>query len=250
MTGLASAIYRGRVRHRRFAPRRHDFSYSLFMLYLDLDELPRLFDGRWLWSARRWAPARFRRADYLGDPDRPLAECARDVVEERIGRRPDGPVRLLTHLRYWGYVFNPVSFYYCFETDGSLGAIVSHITNTPWNERHAYVVGPERGATLDKEFHVSPFLPMDHEYHWRFGLPGERLSVHMENRKDGELVFDATLGMHRRPFTGRSLAGALARWPFMTAKVTAGIYWQALRLRLKGCPFHTHPDKRPEAAKA
>jgi len=245
-----SCVYEGTIRHRRFTPLRHDFRYRMFLLYLDLDELPGVFDGRWLWSARRFAPAWFRRADYLGDPAVPLADAVRDLVAARTGRRPAGPIRLLAHLRYWGYVQNPVSFYYCFDATGAaLETVVAEITNTPWNERHAYVVpagpgGRTHRASFEKTFHVSPFMPMDQRYEWRFTTPGDRLTVHMTNRRDGERVFDASLALRRAPITGPVLARCLARHPWMTASVVGGIYWQALRLRLRGAPFHPHPATR------
>jgi hypothetical protein len=245
---MNSCVYVGKVRHRRFTPVRHDFLYRMFMLLLDLDELPGVFDGRWLWSARRFAPAWFRRADYLGDASVPLADAVRDLVAAHTGRRPDGPIRLLTQLRYWGYIQNPVSFYYCLDTSGTaVEAIVAEITNTPWNERHAYVVranpnSRSHRATFDKAFHVSPFMPMDQVYNWRFTTPGKRLHVHMRNYRNGARVFDATLSLRRAPMTGPVLAGCLARHPWMTASVVAGIYWQALRLWLRGAPFHPHPS--------
>jgi DUF1365 family protein len=245
-----SCVYEGTVRHRRFAPLRHAFRYRMFMLYLDLDELPQVFDGRWLWSARRFAPAWFRRADYLGDRAVPLANAVRELVAGRTGQRPTGPIRLLTHLRYWGYLQNPVSFYYCFDPmDTKVESIVAEITNTPWNERHAYVVranprSRSHRARLDKAFHVSPFMPMDQGYDWYFSTPGERLHVHMKNRRNGVQVFDATLVLRRAPMTGPVLAGCLVRHPWMTASVVTGIYWQALRLWLRGAPFHPHPSTR------
>jgi len=251
-----SALYRGLVRHRRLSPVSHAFRYELFMLYLDLDELPHVFDGRWLWSARGPAPAWFRRADHLGDPAQPLDAAVRALVAARTGHRPEGPIRLLTHLRYFGYVMNPVSFYYCFDPSGAaLDAIVAEVTNTPWNERHTYVLqangagpGPYR-FRLAKEFHVSPFMGMDLRYDWRFSVPGRSLVVHIANHEPHGKLFDATLALRRRELTGRSLAAALARHPWMTAQVAAGIYWQALRLWRKGAPFHPHPgDVQPDAA--
>lgn len=244
-----SAIYEGAVRHRRFRPMEHSFRYGLYMTYLDLAELPALFRGRLLWSAERPALARFRREDHLGDPAVPLDEAVRALVEKESGLRPQGPIRLLTHLRYFGWVMNPVSFYYCWDrADARVEAIVAEVHNTPWGERHPYVLraGGEDGEKLRfrfrKRFHVSPFLSMDYEYDWRFTEPGERLAVHMENRRGGAADFDATLTLERREITGRSLASALARHPWITAKVVAAIYWQALRLRAKGAPFFEHPN--------
>lgn len=253
---MKSCLYAGHVRHRRFAPRPHAFGYSLFMLYLDLAELDHVFDGRWLWSVERPNVASFRRSDHPGAP-RPLDAWARDLVERETGARPAGPVRLLTHLRYLGYCFNPVSFLYCFDAaDERVETIIADVGNTPWNERHPYVLhgGIDEGSTgkhryrFAKEFHVSPFQDMDSDYDWRFTDPGSTLAVHMECLQKGAPFFDATLTMERREMTGRAMAGALARHPFMTGKVILGIYWQALVLWARRMPFYAHPAKREAAA--
>lgn len=251
---LASAVYEGVVRHRRLAPRAHAFGYRMAQLYLDLDEVDHLFTGRWLWSSKHRNLAQFRRADYLGPPELSLAEAVRRRVETVTGRRPAGPIRMLSHLRYGGFVFNPVTFYYCFAADGvSLNCIVAEITNTPWKERHAYVLpvdaatprGRARQWSFAKAFHVSPFIPMTRDYAWRFTTPGKDLHVHMEVLRDGRRELDATLALRRRPLNGASLARVLWRYPLMTAQVVGAIHWQALRLWLKRNPIHDHPASGP-----
>jgi DUF1365 family protein len=254
---VRSAIYEGRVRHRRSSPVPHAFTYRVFYLWLDLAELEGVFRGRWLWSVGRRNLVSFRREDYLGDPSIPLDESVRRLVEERTGRRPAGPVRVLTLPRVLGFVFNPVTFYYCYDpSDHRVESVVAEITNTPWRERHAYVLSPaaDEGTgrrhrwRFRKSFHVSPFIDMDADYDWRFTDPGERLVVHMEDLDARGRFFDATLALARRPLTGRTCASVLARFPLLTFAIPIAIYLHALRLRWKGAPFFAHPSKRGTAA--
>ena len=245
----ASAVYEGRVRHRRHVPVEHSFDYRHAMVLLDLDELPGVLDAHPLCSARRAAPLRFRREDHMGSFDRPLADCVRELVQARTGARPAGPIRLLTTLRALGHGFNPVSFYYCFRPGGErVDAVVAEVTNTPWGETHCYVLRRDgEGAmrdTTEKAFHVSPFIGMDNRYDWRVGEPDGRLLVHIDERaEDGSRVFDATLSLERRPLSRRELTRLLLRFPATSLRVLSLIYWNALRLRLKGATYHPHPKR-------
>jgi hypothetical protein len=241
-----SAIYQGSVRHRRFDVRAHEFSYRLALAYIDLDELPALLGGRLLSS--RPGPARFRRRDYLGEEHVPLADAVRDVVCDQAGVRPPGPIRVLCNLSSFGHCFNPVSFYYCMgEATEQVEAVVAEVTNTPWGERHAYVLarGSEPPTVIagnsTKALHVSPFMGMDHRYEWRMSEPGDTLSVHIANAHKGRTAFDATLALRRRELTSATLARMSARYPANALRMLALIYAQALRLKLKGVPVHPHP---------
>lgn len=249
MTGaapLASALYEGVVRHRRHAVRAHAFEYRLFMVYLDLDETERVCAQSPFWSASRFAPARFRREDFLPGTTGSLRDAVIAAVRERGVTAEIGPVRMLTHLRYWGLCFNPISIFYCLAPDGvALQCLLLEVHNTPWNERHLYLL-PVSGdrvheVVIDKAFHVSPFMPMDLRYGFRFNTPGDRLNFHMDLLRGGERAFDATLSLHRREITLAALNGVLVRYPWLSLKVVAGIYWEALRLLWKRIPFVPHP---------
>jgi len=252
---LASAIYQGTIRHRRSFPVPHDFEYPIFLSYIDLDELQLAFAKHWLYSATGKNLVEFRRADFFGDAKLDLKKAVLDKVELDTGVRPLGPVRLLTHLRQFGLSFNPVSFYYCFEADGiTLNAILAEITNTPWGERFAYALpvssADRHGSSLhwlfDKKFHVSPFLPMQMGYDWRFQVPSEHLRVHMDcyrqDEPDTPKQFDATLVLRRLSWNGVNLSKSLLRFPFITLSVMWKIYWHALRLKWKRNPFYDHPS--------
>ncbi len=259
---MHSAIYTGLVTHQRFKPVKHDFSYRLFMMYLDLDELDTLFESRRFWSVNKPNLASFRRHDHLGDPSESLKQSVSKLVSAQTGFNIEGSVRLLTHLRYWGYGFNPVSFYYCFDkTDRFVDVIVAEINNTPWSEQYCYVLSvkplasdsqdliPNRYSPeadrfhfeFSKQFHISPLMNMDMTHDWWFTKPQDRLMVHMNNQRDGNKLFTAHLELERRALTRQNLSKVLLHYPFMTGKVITAIYWQTLKTWLKGAPFYAHP---------
>ena len=247
---MHSCIYEGRVRHRRFQPADHRFSYGVFLMYLDLDELPSLVGRGGYLSARRFAPATFSRADHFGRSDQDLDTAVRDLVDAQAGFRPTGPIRLLTHLRHFGYYMAPLSLFYCFDTRGAVTAVVAEVVNTPWRERHCYVLSDANRITTQsdrlqfqtgKEFHVSPFLDMDYQYHWQLSEPGQQLDVEIANYKQGRRVFDACLSLQRRELSRANVVRTLVHYPWMSARVATAIYFQALRLWMKKIPFCPHP---------
>lgn len=249
MSPVNSAIYEGWVSHRRTEPVDHGFRYRLFLPLFDLDELPELLDEVPFWSARRSAPARWKRSDYLGDPATPLAEAARERVRAETGSAPSGPVRLLANPRYLGYGINPVAFYFLYGRDEQAGveAMIADVTNTPWGESRSYVLTGEGAAMrgdFDKNLHVSPFMPMQQTYSWTASDPGEQLRVSITNHdSEGRPVFNAAISMERREMTPRALTRLLFRYPPMTLSTFARIYSNALKLKLKGAPYHPNPDQ-------
>jgi DUF1365 family protein len=244
---MKSAVYMGWVRHRRLQPRQHHFKYRVFMMYLALDELEEVFDSSLFWSARGPALARFKRSDFLGDPEQSLDEAVRDRVQKQTGQRPSGPIYLLANLRYFGFIVNPIACYYCFSAEGDrLEYLVAEVNNTPWDERHCYVLPADSDGSwlrtrFAKELHVSPFHPMDMEYRWHSNLPDEKLCLSLANFSGEDKVFDATLSMQRHPIEAGTLNRLLRRYPVMTMKICAAIYWQALLLWIKRMPIYSHP---------
>lgn len=248
----ASCVYEGTVVHTRSEPVAHRLRYGIAMMSLDLAELPDLCGRSRLWSASRPAVLRFRRKDHLGDPDVPLLQAVRDLVETETGRRPAGPVRLLTQPRLLGAGFNPISVYYCYdEPDAFPVAAVFEVSNTPWGEMHAYVIdlrstpdGARRAAgRFAKQMHVSPLLGMDIEYHWTLTAPAGTLSLAIECWSARGRMMTAGIRMRRVELSGASLRRFALRVPPMFVVTLGGIYWNALRLRLKGAPYHPHPAR-------
>ncbi len=253
---MHSRLYVGQVRHTRFVPRYHAFRYRVFQFYLDLDELPTLMRRLPLCSAQRPAPVRFDRKEHLGDATTDLKSAVLQRVREMGGDAAISNVRLLTNLRYFGIGFNPVSFYYCFDRSEQLRYILAEVNNTPWGERHCYLIpaSDRRSAAIrhstPKAFHVSPFMDLDMDYRWQISEPDDRLHIHIENRKADQRLFDASLVLRSQALTAANLLRNLATYPFMTAKVVAAIYYEAARLWLKRIPYvpHPKPQEAPLAA--
>jgi DUF1365 family protein len=241
------AVLRGWVSHVRLTPRRHSFRYRMSMLCLDLDTLDTAFEGRWLWSTEKANLASFQNRDHLDGDSKNLAKTIRDLVAQETGTRPSGSIQLITQARYFGYVMNPISLYLCHDTADRLQTIVAEVHNTPWGERHPYVlpVSPDNQRDIsidfDKALHVSPFMPMDMHYRLRLMRSESGIRLGLDNYHDDKRVFSASMNLESLPMDGHSLAYALAGTPFMSFKIIAAIYWEAFRLWLKRTPYIPYP---------
>lgn len=256
---MHSCIYEGTVSHRRRVPVDHSFQYRLFMVYLDLDELESFTGRRSLIGTTKWSVRSFLRSDHLFDPAISLIEEVRNLICEQTGQTPAGPIRLLTQLRNFGYYMSPLNLYYCFDESGhEVETVVAEVNNTPWNERHCYVLWS--GNRLEganalrfshlKNFHVSPFMDMNMTYRWRLARPADALTVHLANLRDSQVVFEAGMSLKRRPLDRHNLSRMTLKYPLMTAKIVAAIYFQALKLWWKKCPTYLHSKKQSESAQS
>ena len=258
---MQSCLYEGRVRHVRSEPLVHRFDYRLAMAFLDLDEVQNATDATRLIPNGRFSSVSFRPEDHASGlvprgaigSARQLADRIRDLVEREAGCRPAGPVRLLTQLRYVGHYFSPLNLYYCHRQDGRTDAVVAEVSNTPWGERHHYVlhegnqVPAQRALRYRhrKEFHVSPFMDMDATYDWQLNVPGSRLRACITSTKDGAPFFFAAMMLRRKKLSPGSLRSLLIKYPLMTVRIATAIYWQAFQLWKKKCPFYPHPRNLP-----
>lgn len=264
---LQSCIYTGLVWHQRTQPKVHQFNYRVFMMYLSLDELDALLALSRFWGKRWYHLARFKREDFYGETDRCISDCVREKIQNDLGFTPTGPVRLLANVRYFGYITNPISCYYCYDQHDNLVAQLLAVTNTPWGEKHSYVIDLRDQASSDrvevgfqKQMHVSPFMPMNIQYQWQGLKPGEQLKFSLSNclksaastdsmRNAGQSkakttpIFKAGVNFSRVEINKHSLNQVLLSYPVMTLKVLAGIYWQALRLFIKRINIFPHPLK-------
>lgn len=241
---LRSALYEGMVRHRRLSPVEHAFSYRVVLAAFDLDEIDEVCARHPLWSNESPNAVSFRRGDFLPDRSGTLAQAVRDIVHDQVAGEVSGPIVLLTQPRTWGWLFNPISYYFCYDPTGvAVEYVVVEVTNTPWHERTTYVLPGAGEHTSAKQLHVSPFLPMDLTHHFSIGTPGSRLTLAIDDFRGDELVFQASLALTRLPITTATLSRLLWRYPMMTVRVSSAIYFQALRLKLKGARFYPHPTR-------
>jgi DUF1365 family protein len=241
---MTTALYEGTVSHRRFGAGARAFEPNLFLAYVDVDALPGSLDAIPAWSARRVAPVRFRRRDFFDGSEQPLGDAVRDLVEQRLGRRPEGSISLLAHLRTFGWLFNPLSVYYCWSPRGvGLDAIVLEVSNTPWGERIWYVFDARDRTTAStpKAMHVSPYLPMDVDYRVTWTAPGADLMMRIEVERAGAVMFEAELALRRKPLDRHTAVKVLLRHPFLPMRVSLGIYCQAARLLLQRTRVYRHP---------
>lgn len=242
-------IYRGCIRHRRFTPVVHRFSYKTCMVFLDLQKLDRVLQPFPFLGTKHFALGWFRRKDYHGEAKQALYDHIANLIQQKFHQPFSGRIFVLTHLRYWGFLANPIAVFYCFDSRERLAYVAMQVTNTPWREKTLYVQKTDTGAgkqgfVFAKQMHVSPFNPMGMDYHCRLTTPHDRLVLHLENRRGGECHTDATLILRKEPLGRFSLALRALSWPPETMKVFLGIYCNALTLWLKRAPFYPHPGKR------
>lgn len=249
-TMLPDGIYKGDVMHQRYHPKKHGFNYPLAMILINVDHIEKTFNtSRW-WSVERFNLIGFYRKDYIQASQKET--CIKQAVCETILNNCNesftGTVKILTNPRFFGYVFNPVTFYLCYDENHALKYILSQINNTPWNERHTYVHrvtcddSAKKVFDFDKQFHVSPFMPMNLAYTWQFMFENKKIDIHMGLFDSGVKQFIATMRAKHSPFTSRNMLKLPIEFPFQTLRIVFRIYWHALRLWIKKVPFYEHSD--------
>lgn len=244
---MNSALYTGKVFHARHFPKKHAFDYRIFLFWLDLDEIEEVCAQVKGISKNRLSPIRFKRADYLGDEHQDLKTSVLQRMSKLAEKPLTGKVFLLGQLRTFGLYFSPVNFYYLQQSDGHFSHLLAEVSNTPWNQRHHYLVDLSEQNSCEKAFHVSPFNPIDMHYQWNIKQPDSRLALTLSCIKK-QKHFEASLQLIRQPLNSKHLFRVLLSIPSMTIKTLVGIYWQALKLFIKGVPFYGHPGNKDKKA--
>ncbi|MDP5032436.1 MAG: DUF1365 domain-containing protein [Paraglaciecola sp.] len=237
---MHDAIYSGQVMHARFIPKQHRFSYRINLFWLDLTKLEETVSALSWFSTKKFAPIQFRRSDFLGDPERLLQDCVIEKMSELAGKPLAGKVYLLSPMRTFGLYFSPVNFYYLQDQSGYYSHLLAEVSNTPWNERHCYLVDLSEQKDSQKVFHVSPFNPIDMQYKWKIEQPAEYLKLSLACHRETK-HFVANINLSRKELNSHNLKRVVINIPFMTLKTVVGIYWQALKLFIKGMPIYSHP---------
>lgn len=250
-TEFESAIYKGIIRHRRYIPSAHTFEYPIFMMLLKVDEISGVMQKFWQLGTNPLRWARYRRGDYVGGNNQDLSMVVKGKIAEMLGKQLweiQGDVYLLGQLRYFGFYFSPLNLYYL-KQDGQFRYVLAEVSNTPWNKKHYYLVDSQTNQRQSKEFHVSPFNPMEQDYQWRVVPPStnhDHCLVHIDIFSKGgeqEKILDATLNLKRLTLNQKHLVRVLLTTPVQTFSIVVGIYWQALKLLVKRTPFYQHPRK-------
>ena len=271
-----SGVYQGEVSHRRFTPKDHSFVYEMALLAIDLDEVADISKLSRVFGTAKWSLLKFNPDDYLNSLQKQFSDadlgllitqnasddvCNSDntqlkgltpseALKQRVlwtikqlgATQPCQSVIFAGQVRHFGFYFSPVNFYFCYQDDKPI-YMLAEVSNTPWDQRHCYLINLEQTQTTDKVFHVSPFMDLDMHYQWKVVAPSKRLNVTIQNRDDdNNKLFDASLHLKRKPFNASNIRSMLVGFPVMTFKIMWGIYWQALKLYLKKIPFIAHPQ--------
>ncbi|MCB1801445.1 MAG: DUF1365 domain-containing protein [Gammaproteobacteria bacterium] len=243
-----ACVYRAEVMHQRLLDTGYRFRYRVFSLLLDIDRIDQAADSAWCFSRNRFNLLSFHDADHLPADAADLRAWAEGVLADGGVRQHPARIRLLCFPRVLGMVFNPLSLWYCEDADGDPVAVIAEVRNT-FGERHCYLLRPQStppawplSARHAKDFHVSPFIGMQAEYAFRLSRPARRLRIVIREFRDRQLLLVATQHGERHPFTASELLRQALRVPLQTVKVLAAIHWHALRIWLRGVPFHRKPE--------
>lgn len=249
-----SRIYLGSINHRRLSPKYHSFKYSLYMLALDPLEMEKRHTPSWLFGFSKFHPLGFVEKDYIRSELGSLEQRIRNKVTELDNNIQISRILMLVQVRCFGIYFSPANFYFCYDQNENCTHMLAEVSNTPWNERHYYLVDLQKKSdkTNEKYFQVSPFMDLNMSYFWQVKPPSndtDKLVVNIENKRKNlqsgkmDKLFDVSLTLYKKDFTNVSLLGIWLQLPIMTIKVFFSIYWQALKLFIKGIPFIGYQKK-------